>query len=376
MVTGGEGAGATRIVDADRERLAHGAVVDRGPAADSSSVRRLVSCGVPLGDQQVLIVDPKTGQPLPSDAVGEIWVRGESVAAGYWNHPESLDETFGGRTADGRGPFLRTGDLGAWHDGELYITGRLKDIVIIRGRNLYPQDIERAVQGADNALEGGAAFSVGEPGHEELVVVHQMGRERRHDNVAPIIRAIRAAIVEEHEVDPLAIVLLRPGALPLTSSGKIQRRRCRELFEAGELDALEHWTRPAEPLAAASQNGRMRPEFLDQVARHTPETLAVEVRTWMLGWMADKVGMDAAELSPEATFAELGIDSLTAVELNLEFEKVLGLRLPPAAAWSYPTPAALSQFLAESMLGVATLGGANAGVVDSWFAAMDADIQR
>jgi acyl carrier protein len=154
------------------------------------------------------------------------------------------------------------------------------------------------------------------------------------------------------------------------------------------LDELARWTRPSHvrPEAAeagevaaatgAAPSGPPRPKFLDRVAQYPLNALAAEVQQWMLGWLAERVDGHAGAPSPDASFAELGLDSLTAVELNLEFEKVLGLRLPPSAAWSYPTPAALSKFLAESLLGVATGGGANGEVVDSWFQAMDADVQR
>lgn len=380
MVTGGAGPGLPRVVHANRALLATHELVDAGK---DSGGQPLVSCGRPLGDQDVVIVDPQTRQPRPAGSVGEIWVHGRSIAAGYWNHPEEMSTTFGGRLPDGNGPYLRTGDLGSFLDGELFVTGRLKDVIIIRGRNLYPQDIERTVQQAHEAVDFGAAFSAGEPGHEELVVVHQVGREHRKADMAPVIRAIRAAVVEEYEVDPQAIVLLKPTALPLTSSGKVQRGRCREMFESGELDEVGRWTRPAEAGLARGEAGvahadegaagARRPKFLDHLPTYTAETLTPEIERWMMAWLAERVEAPGGELSPEATFAELGIDSLTAVELNVEFEHVLGLRLPPAAAWSYPTPAALSQFLSRGLLSVGTSRGPDGEVVDSWFEAMDAD---
>jgi acyl-CoA synthetase (AMP-forming)/AMP-acid ligase II/acyl carrier protein len=387
MVTGGAGAGAPRVLSADRTQLAANRLVEAGPA---NGALKLVSCGRPLGDQEVIVVEPNTGAPAAHGGIGEIWVRGASISPGYWNHaaplrqavePDAPADVFNARTPDGRGPFLRTGDLGAFHNGELFVTGRLKDVVIIRGRNLYPQDVERTVQQAHAALDAGAAFSVGDPGHEELIVVHQVSREHRKGDLAAVIRAVRAAIVDEYEVDPQAIVLLKPAALPTTSSGKVQRRRCRELFQADELDALHQWRRSAESSAAAAtgaaESGPPRPKFLDRVAAASPDELAAEILPWMLGLLAQKVeGIDPAQLAADATFAELGVDSLTAVELNLEFEKALGLRLPPEAA-SYATPAALSQFLAEALINVATMGaGPDGNLADSWFAAMNADAKR
>jgi acyl-CoA synthetase (AMP-forming)/AMP-acid ligase II/acyl carrier protein len=377
MVTGGAGSGAPRVVHADRGQLAAHKLV---PAQAGPAAQKLVSCGRALGDQDVLVVDPESAKPQAAGVIGEIWVRGSSVAAGYWNHSEELRATFGARTADGRGPFLRTGDLGALLDGELFVAGRLKDLIIVRGRNLYPQDIERTVEQAHEAVENGAAFSVGDPGHEELVVVHQVSRERRKDDMNAVMRAIRAAIVEEHEVDPQAIVLLRPASLPMTSSGKVQRGRCREMYLAGELQELDRWTRPAETTAPAQAGGESvppRPKFLDRIPSYSVKDLAAEIQQWMLGWLASRVDDGLGELTADSTFAEMGIDSLTALELNLEFEKVLGLRLPPGEAWSYPTPAALAQYLAKSLHNIATMGkGPDGNPVDSWFAAMDADVER
>jgi acyl-CoA synthetase (AMP-forming)/AMP-acid ligase II/acyl carrier protein len=393
MVTGGAANGFPRVFRADRGQLAADRLVEAGPA---NGALPLVSCGWPLGDQEVIVVEPKTREPAAAGRVGEIWIRGGSIAPGYWNQPTlpafqpaldcangesdaaSANAAFSGHTADGRGPFLRTGDLGAFHNGELFVTGRLNDVVIIRGRNLYPQDVERTAQQSHEAVDAGAAFAVGDPGHEELVIVLQVHREHRRGDLAPVIRAIRAAIVDEYEVDPQAIVLLKPATLPLTSSGKVQRSRCRELFLANELDVLEQWQRPADAALTGAAGGPPRPKFLDHVAQSSPAELTAEIQEWMLAWLAEKVdGIDPNQVAPESTFAELGIDSLTAVELNLEFEKVLGLRLPPAAAWSYPTPAALAQFLAESLVNISSLGaGPDGNAVDSWFAAMDADVDR
>jgi acyl-CoA synthetase (AMP-forming)/AMP-acid ligase II/acyl carrier protein len=380
MVTGGKGPSDLRVFHADSARLAENVLTD---SADPANVRTLVSCGRPLGEQVVRVVDSQTFAVCEDGVVGEIWIRGGSVAAGYWNHPEELWQTFGGRLADGSGPYLRTGDLGAFKDGELFVTGRAKDLIIIRGRNLYPQDVERTAQQADEAVDQGAAFSVTKDGHEELVVVHQVHREFRRDDMAPVIRAIRSAVVEEHEVDPYAIVLLRPGALPLTSSGKVQRAHCRELFEAGSLDELARAVYAGEcgggdiRSKGATHSCPQRPKFLDQIESYSPEALAGEIQQWMVAWLAERVEASAAELTPTAAFTELGMDSLTSLELNVEFEKVLGIRLPPTAAWSYPTPATLSQYLAESLLGIApTDGPEGLGPIDSWFQAMEADAQR
>lgn len=380
MVSGGKGPSDLQMIHADPSRLAANILADADSSADA---RTLVSCGRPLGNQDVRVVDPQTFAVCKDGVIGEIWIRGESVAAGYWNRPEEDWQTFGGRLVDGCGPYLRTGDLGAFRDGELFVTGRAKDLIIIRGRNLYPQDVERTAQQAHEAVDQGAAFSIVKGGQEHLVIAHQIHREHRRGDMAPVIRAIRAAVVEEHEVDPHAIVLLRPGALPRTSSGKVQRSHCRELFEAGRLDELASSVRSAEMFCAAS-NGREagstadgavpRPKFLDRLPSYSPELLSAEIQRWMLDWLAERVEVPADELTPTAPLTELGMDSLTALELNVAFEKVLGIQLPPTAAWSYPTPALLSAHLAELLLiSATTRGPAVVDPIDSWFEAMESD---
>jgi acyl-CoA synthetase (AMP-forming)/AMP-acid ligase II/acyl carrier protein len=346
MVSGGHGPGKLRVMQASRSALSGGRLTPA--SAGATDGLSLVACGSPLGDQDVRIVDPRTALPCGDGCVGEIWVRGGSVAQGYWDRPTAGGEDFDGHLADGAGPFLRTGDLGAMADGQLYVTGRLKDLIIVRGRNLYPQDVERAAREAHGAVDVGAAFSTIVNGREELALVHQIRREQRHTDGAEVLRAVRAAIVAEFDVDPAAIVLIKPASLPTTSSGKVQRSRCRDLFETGGLEvvAQSRHSAPEKPAPTAS-----RPTFMNRLDEVASEELAEEIEAWMLSWIAERSTEDAGELSGEATFAELGMDSLTAVELNVEFERVLGLRLPPGAAWSYPTPAALSRYLADNLLG-------------------------
>lgn len=209
----------------------------------SSSV--LVSCGRPNQGQRVAIVDPDTLQVLPEGRVGEIWISGNSVTAGYWNKPAATERTFGASTKDGQGPFLRTGDLGfSWHE-ELFISGRLKDLIIIRGRNYYPDDIESSVYMGRSMLRpgGAAAFVSSTAGDERLVVVAEVQRTflRQADpkTIQQLTQKVRAQISDTFGLRLAELVLIRPGTLPKTSSGKLRRQRCRELFEAGELQRVE-----------------------------------------------------------------------------------------------------------------------------------------
>jgi acyl-CoA synthetase (AMP-forming)/AMP-acid ligase II len=199
--------------------------------------RTLVSNGAPLLDTRVAIVDPATGTRCAPDGVGEIWVASPSVAQGYWNRPQETRDTFQARLAPhGDGPFLRTGDLGFLKDGQLFVTGRLKDLIIIRGNNHYPQDIERTVQQSHAALrpDCGAAFSIDIDGEERLIVVQEVERQTEATQ-AELVKAIRWAVAEEHEVQVHDVALIRAGTIAKTSSGKIQRRACREAYMSGAL---------------------------------------------------------------------------------------------------------------------------------------------
>jgi acyl-CoA synthetase (AMP-forming)/AMP-acid ligase II len=218
-------------------------------ARDAGDAQIVVGCGRALAGERIAIVDPESHGRLLADRVGEVWVAGPNVARGYWRNADAAAAVFGGRIdgeedeADDDKAWLRTGDLGFVDEtGELFITGRLKEIVIIRGANHYPQDIEDTVQSCDPALRrhGGAAFTVREGDEaEKLVVVQEVERTYRN-RIAPdeIIGRIREAIVSEHEIVPYQIALLRPGALPKTTSGKIQRGLSRQLWLAGSLDRL------------------------------------------------------------------------------------------------------------------------------------------
>ena len=213
---------------------------------DMDDARQLVGCGERSAGVDVRIVDPACSVALPAGQIGEIWVAGPSVAQGYWRQAEATRTTFQATLADtGEGPFLRTGDLGFIADNQLYITGRLKDLIIIRGRNHYPQDIEATVAASHAALrnDGGAVFTLDVAGDERLVVVQEIERAPlRHLEPAEIVKAIRAAVTQVHDLQVQAIYLLRPMSIPKTSSGKLQRQRCRQMLLANELAVIAEWT--------------------------------------------------------------------------------------------------------------------------------------
>lgn len=222
-------------------RVAAGALERGGlaPAREGEPAVTVVSSGV-VRDLDVRIVDPGTLRPLPDGRVGEVWIRGASVARGYWRRPAETRRTFHARTADGEGAFLRTGDLAALLDGELYITGRLKETLIIHGRNLYPHDIEREAARLDPAFAGlpCAVFSVPTP-REEIVLVQELrARRLTEEDLRALADLLKRSLGTLLDLRLAAVAFVRRGQIPKTTSGKIQRLRTRELFLAGALDTL------------------------------------------------------------------------------------------------------------------------------------------
>lgn len=233
--------------------------------AETDDIQTVVGCGRPAPDAVVRIVNPITKRICPPDAVGEIWVKSASVALGYWNRPEQTKATFQAYTEDtGDGPFLRTGDLGFTKDGNLYICGRLKDVIIINGQNYYPQDIEACVEQSHPALKVrcGAVFSIEKDGRERLVVVTEVKRQAlRHLDGAEIARAVRTAVFDRFMLPVAAVVLIKPATIPKTSSGKIQRQACRVGYLEQSLNVVAEWR--------AESNGT--DEYPGLIAEASPE---------------------------------------------------------------------------------------------------------
>lgn len=224
----------------------------------SGSARERVGCGAPLGDLRVVIVDPVALVPAPPGGEGEIWIAGGSVGSGYYGRPEDSAVTFGAHLASGAGPFLRTGDLGRLDEGELFVTGRLKDLIVLHGRNLYPQDVERVAEGSHAAVRRGctAAFSIDHEGEERLVVAAEVDEAAAGDARLEVARAIRRAVAEQCGAAVHEVALLRPRTIPKTASGKLQRQACRGAYLAGELPVAEGPSRPEAGSAATASAAR------------------------------------------------------------------------------------------------------------------------
>lgn len=233
LVTGSEETRDPVVRSFDARALEQRRVV----ASAAPSARNLVACGGTITDQKIRIVHPETLEDVKPGEIGEVWLHGASVAQGYWDQPEETARTFQAVAEDGL-RYLRTGDLGFLHEGELYVTGRLKDLIIIRGRNIYPQDVEATVERASEAVRpgGSCAFSI-DLGDERLVVVAEVrdGEPEVHEEA---LDRIRAAVAREHSVSVGMLALVAQGGLPKTSSGKLQRNATREALFSGALPVL------------------------------------------------------------------------------------------------------------------------------------------
>ncbi len=399
IAAGGNGPAPLVVKRVKRAALAEHRVINVN-GCEPDQAQTLVGCGHALLDQEIAIADPETARRCGPDRVGEIWIKGRSVAKGYWNQPEENERTFGAKLAgtDDDG-YLRTGDLGFLSDGQLFVTGRVKDVIIIRGSNHYPQDIERTVEAADAAFcnGAGAAFSITADGQERLVVIHEIDRQHRKADFEQIIRRVRRAISVEHELEVYAVVLIRQASLPRTTSGKVQRALCRQQFLDDELKVLAQWKKAARVATQLDHhkpgpNGKRPPGRNGNAAggngqanRHTespggsvshrlrgadrqrldrirlPERaltseeidrLSERIESWLIDWLVERAGVAREEIQRDRPFAEYGLDSLTAVELSQELEDWLDVRVTAVVAWNYPTPQTLSQYLARQAAGV------------------------
>jgi acyl-CoA synthetase (AMP-forming)/AMP-acid ligase II len=251
------------VLDASSDALARGQL----RASRGSGTRPLVSSGPVSFGTRVAIVDPHTRERCVEGRVGEVWVASPSVARGYWRNETETRETFHARIADGDGPYLRTGDLGAMRGGELFIAGRMKDVLIVRGFKHYPQDIEQTAERQHAAIRQGcsAAFAIDGPTGESVAIALEidgrsssLGDDERDAQLAEIIERVRAAIVDHHGIVLSAVSLLSVGAMPKTSSGKLRRRACRIAFEDGALDEVARWVADPEMASVllATRSGR------------------------------------------------------------------------------------------------------------------------
>jgi amino acid adenylation domain-containing protein/thioester reductase-like protein len=351
IVSGGEGPSEPKVSNFNRKALERDHVVPVSSEADHS--HGMVSCGTSVIGLKIVIVNPNTLEKCEPDQVGEIWVSGPSVARGYWELPDETQETFQAYLADtGEGPFMRTGDLGFLQDGELFVTGRLKDLIIIHGSNHYPQDIELTVESAHVALQsgGGAAFSVTDDGQEKLVLVQEVTRKHRQPDVDDVAAAIRQAVAEKHDLQVSAIVLVKPMSIPKTSSGKIKRRACKAAFLSGELEIVGEWwaKSPTQTHDREKASSQSRSSVQSQLQTRKSDIKVEAIQNWLVERIAAIQGIDPDSVDPRQPFTYYGLGSVQAVSLTGELEDFLKRKLSPTLAWDYPTIELLANYLAAS----------------------------
>jgi acyl transferase domain-containing protein/acyl-CoA synthetase (AMP-forming)/AMP-acid ligase II/predicted alpha/beta-fold hydrolase len=342
---------------------------------EGKDCQALVSSGKVASELQAVVVNPETLEECSENQVGEIWVKGDSVAQGYWQREDLTNAVFDAYTKDTQlGPFLRTGDLGFISEGELFVTGRLKDLIIIRGRNHYPQDLEESVGNCHSALnsDSGAAFAVEIEDKEELVIIFEVKRTfLRKLNQGRVLqkevfKIIRQTIAENHELQVHTIVLLKTGSIPKTSSGKIARHACRQDFLEGNLKIVAQWNLSSN-LANSAENDMAQKclnnlpylnyeegDRLNQQSFQTTQTREtkleneqqlVTIQDWLRENIANQLALTPQDIDIQQPFVNYGLDSVQAVRLTADLEDWLGCQLSPTLAYDYPNIETLAAYL-------------------------------
>ena len=333
LVSGGLKSEPPVVKRFDGQAMAEHCVVEQTDPENTQSHLLVSSGSITRTDEKIVIVNPQTLMCCSNDEIGEIWISGASVAQGYWNQEKLTQDVFHARLADtGEGPFLRTGDLGFVQEGELFITGRMKDLIIIRGRNHYPQDIEFTVQECHEAVRtsNGAAFSVEVDGEEKLVVVQEVLRSHRKGNHDEVITSIRRAIAEAHQLQVHAVVLIKPASISKTSSGKVQRHACRERFLTDRLDVVARsllqgasGSEQTDSIESAEQFEWNREYWmtlsLNEQLSNLEEIVIFEARRVLRD--------DRVPISREKSLYDLGLDSLKVMEVKHGVEEIVGVTL-------------------------------------------------
>lgn len=341
------------VVPISRDALQKGHV---SAPSSNDDCRLVVTCGLPMGGN-VCIVDPEHGMPCSPGEIGEIWIRGDGVAAGYWGRPEESEHTFCATLSNAPGlQHLRTGDLGALVNGELIVTGRLKDLLIIRGRNLYPQDIEAALERVVPFIStnGCAVVATEVDGAEAVAVVIEADRRfvrtlaaadgtsdagealAAQREVEATVRQIIAAVAEEAECAVAQIAFMKPGAFPKTSSGKVQRSACRQGLADGTLAVAYLWQAGRVPIADQPTSNNLSDPDVTPSAALISRIVMDHLRS---------EGLPAHAFSVDATFSDLGIDSFAALGLLHAVEDGVGCFLTPQALYDCPTIRTLAAYI-------------------------------
>ncbi|WDE12578.1 AMP-binding protein [Thalassomonas haliotis] len=323
-----------QLCSVDKDQLQ----LDKAITAEQNA-HELAASGTIIPGLEVKIIHPDTRVTLPDSYVGEIMFRGDSVCRGYWQKPELNEKTFD-QVIDGETGYMCSGDLGFIKENQLFVTGRRKEMFIINGRNFYPQDLEKTVTrvGDEVMIHGGAVFEIPgqDPSENRLVLVQELSRKGlAQKDHSELIKNILSQVAEVHEVKLTDIVLLRPMALPKTTSGKIQRVGCREAYLNNQLTIVASWQQPK----AKNHSSQQLPEMQAGCAK--------SIAAWISAWVAQRFGLPAEEVTQTQELSQLGLDSIDAMTLTHELSVRLDKALTADLSWTYPSIEALANFLAN-----------------------------
>ncbi len=315
------------------------------PVGESESIpkRRLVGCGSSIKGQRIAIVNPESMRECSEREIGEIWASGPSISRGYWGRQAESQELFQAKIKEGDGAgYLRTGDLGFVLENEVFVVGRCKDLVVIRGRNYYPDDIELTVAACNphSSTREVAAFSIEGDEGERLVIVQEEAARTSSAELDKIIQTVCETVAATHDVEVHGILLTRTGSLPRTPSGKIQRRLARERYLSKELPVVAQWI-------ADGQEGRLargipKPE---RAFSHGESALKSRYESWLTSWIAQHTRIAEEDIDIAQSFASLNLGSVDAVQLCGALEDWLGRHFSPTIFYDYPTIEALARYL-------------------------------
>jgi acyl-CoA synthetase (AMP-forming)/AMP-acid ligase II len=331
-----------RVLDATR---AAGGPADAAFRIEATDV---VGCGRPSRGGTIAVVDPSTGRECAAGQIGEVWFSGDNVAAGYWRNPAATAETFAAHLDGGGTTYLRTGDLGCVDDGELFLVGRLKELIIVRGRNVAPQDVEAAASIAHEALRGGhvAAVTVAQDGEPQLGIVAEIAREHwRTFDAGAVVDAVLQAVHHELALAPAVVILLRPGGIPKTTSGKLKRVECRRRIEGVETGGGE-WSVLHEWRMRASDNTVSSAVLTPAIAGLDRADATDTILEWLRARLAQVLDCSPDLIGDEDPFARWGLDSAVAVTLTGELAAWLQVELDATVFWEHAHPLALAEHLA------------------------------
>lgn len=297
--------------------------------------KETVSCGTTHGFHTLKIVDPETKKPLNDNEEGEVWFKGETVSPGYWQKEIETNEIFN-QELEGETGYLRTGDLGFIRKGELFITGRIKDLVIVNGQNFYPDDLEFYTGTADEALvkHGSVAFSVEHNDREKLIIVQELKQTfLKKTNYQEVLNNIRVAISGNFEVEPDHIVLVKTKSLYKTSSGKLMRSKTRQQYLSGALDVISEW-----------HNKKVSNVFNEDTPDIEPKSLEY-YEDIIIKLLSQKADVPTENIVGSTIIKDLALESIKIVEISVELESFLSVKLDPSFILQFDTVREVAQFL-------------------------------